>query len=176
MKKPFILAGVLFVALLIVGFTAMSSSSYMDVSKLRGIDEEAKVVVKGEPLNLGMRKMTMAIGDSQFTISFQGSYGVAEHAGGPRFGDEDSYAVFLLKGEDGFTVLALYSARSFIQAYGGAAAVEGTVVVEGMYNPSVVATIYNPFTGASSQYKVVMVDKILEGCHSSYEKPAGRLE
>lgn len=34
MKKPLILAGIMFVALLIVGFAAMSSSSYMDVSKL----------------------------------------------------------------------------------------------------------------------------------------------
>ena len=100
MKKPLILAGVLFVALLVVGFTAMSSSSYMDVSKLQDIKEEAKVIVKGQPLNLGMRKLSMNIGDSQFTVSFQGSYGVAERTGGPKFGDEDSYAVFLLEGEN----------------------------------------------------------------------------
>lgn len=175
MKKPLILAGIMFVALLIVGFAAISSSSYMDVSKLQDVDEEVKVIVKGQPLNLGMGKMSMRIGDSEFIVSFHGSYGVAEHTGGPRFGDEDSYTVFLLKGKSSYVVLALYSAESFVRSYGGAAAVEGTVVVEGIYTPSIVATIYNPFTGASSQYKVIMVDKILEGCHTSYEKPAGSL-
>ena len=175
MKKPLILAGILFAALIVVGFTAMSSSSYMDVSKLQDINEEAKVVVKGQPLNLGMKKVSMMIGNSQFTVSFQGSYGVAEHTGGPVFGNEDSYAVFLLEGEDGYKVLALYGAKSFMRAYGGTAAVEGTVVVDGMYDPSIMATVYDPSTGASSQYGVVIVDKILEGCHSSYEKPAGSL-
>lgn len=172
--KPLILASVLFVALLAVGYAAITSSSYMDVSQLADKTRPIRATVKGSPAYLGINQYTLVIGDSMYRLDTYGSYGVAELVQGSGYGPDSSYAVFILEGDNGFKVVALYSAKEFRRLYGGRPVVSERVVVEGVYKPDILATIITPF-GEKQQYPVFMVEKILEGCHSSYTEPVGRI-
>ncbi|HID40725.1 MAG TPA: hypothetical protein EYP33_01050 [Pyrodictium sp.] len=176
--KSIVLAGMLFAALLAIGFIGIKSSDYKDVSSLKNLGYKAYVTVKGIPVSLSGNYM-LKIGDTVFSLKGFGSYGIAERIGGPLFGNDDSYAVFILEGKDGSTrVVALYSASEFKSLYGGSPSVSSNVVVEGEYEPGLVATIVDPASGSTvgGPYPVLMVSKILEGCHESYQAPAGRLE
>lgn len=174
--KSLMFAGILFAALLAIGFMSIKSSDYRDVSSLKSLGYEAYVTVRGTPVNLASGSYLLRIGDTVYSMKGFGSYGVAERVNGPPFGNDDSYAVFVLEGKDGFRVVALYSANEFKNLYGGSPSVSSRVVVEGRYEPSVHVIIMNTATGEVEEYPLLMVSKILEGCHESYQAPAGRLE
>lgn len=176
--KSIVLAGVLFVALLAIGFIGIRSSDYKDVSSLKNLGYKAYVTVKGTPVSLS-GNYVLKVGDTVFSLRGFGSYAIAERIGGPPLGNDDSYAVFILEGKDGSTrVVALYSASEFKSLYGGSPSVSSRVVVEGEYEPGLRAAIIDPASGSKvgGPYPVLIVSKILEGCHESYQAPAGRLE
>jgi len=183
-RRALVFAAVFFAALLGIGMLSVKSSNYKDVSQLKLYKEPVRGLnVRGttDPFDEGI--YLLRIGDTvyRFQVTMAGQpYAVAERVQGPPLGQDDRYAVFLLKGEDGYTVLALFSARTFQQFYGVSPIMEQTVVVAGMYDPGLRAEIYRldpdgtpvPYRGP---LPVFWVDKILEGCHQSYGAPSGKI-
>ncbi len=159
----------LFAALAIVGIIAVKSSNYMDVGQLKQYQQPVKVIVKGKPLTLGYGEGVMEIGETLFKLVCRGVFCVASRVKGPVFGNDNAYAVFVLEGGNGYSVLALYSKREFTMNYGGSPIFSSKVVVEGVYHPDITASIRVPH--GSGLLHVIMVSKILEGCHKSYKNP-----
>ncbi len=173
--KPLIVSLVLFAALVAVGYSAITSSSYMDVSALKNYRGGERVIVEGRPALLGVQKMYMVVNSTLFELEAHGVYGVADYVKGPRIGDDNSYAVFVLQGRDGSSVVALYSAREFIAKYGSRVEVSERVVVEGVYSPNTRVIIYDATGKPLGEYPAILVSKILEGCHESYQQPVGTI-
>ncbi|KSW11693.1 hypothetical protein CF15_02425 [Pyrodictium occultum] len=168
----------MFALLFAIGLVGIKSSDYRDVSSLKNLEYKAYVTVKGRPVSLSGTYL-LRVGDTLFLVKGYGSYAVASRVSGPRFGSDDSYAVFILEGQDGHTkILALYSATTFKTLYGGSPAVSSRIVVEGTYDPALEAVLLDPSTGSrvAGPYSVLLVSKIFEGCHESYKAPAGRVE
>jgi len=181
-RKALVFAAVFFAALLGIGLLSVKSSNYKDVSQLKLYKEPVRGLnVRGTTVPLQPGVYLLRIGDTvyQFTVRTVQPYAVAKRVQGPPIGGDDEYALFLLRGGDGYTVAALFSAKTFQQFYGTSPIMEQKVVVTGLYNPSQKAVIYRlgpdgpqPVAGP---YPVFWVDKILEGCHQSYEAPSGKI-
>lgn len=146
-----------------VGFASVLSSSYNDVSSLSSVESEIRVTVQGSPVNLGTGTLVLKVGGEEYMLDARGFYAIP-------IGGLDSYVLFILEGEDGFRVAALYPARDFIARYGGSPVVESLVVVDGVYEPSAIAVIEDPETGKTQQLPVLWINAILKGCHSSYQQ------
>lgn len=180
--KALVFALAFFAALLVVGLASVKSSNYKDVGQLKAYMEPVSGInVQGYTVLLQPGVYRLIIGDTvfEFTITQPAPYAVAARAYGPRLGSDDSYAFFLLRSSDGgFTVAALFSAKTFQSLYGATPVMEERVVVSGEYNPTMKAVL-EKMHGTSAvklgEYPVLMVDKILEGCHESYEQPSGRI-
>jgi hypothetical protein len=181
--RALVFAAVFFVALLGIGLLSVSSSNYKDVSQLRFYKEPVKGMdVRGRTVLLQPGVYYLRIGDTvfKFAVPMPQPYAVAQRVQGPPLGSDDKYAVFMLRGKDGYQVVALFSAKTFQQFYGAQPVMEQSVVVEGTYDPGARATLYRD-TGngrlapVSGQLPVFWVSKILEGCHQSYEAPSGRI-
>ncbi|MET1102029.1 MAG: hypothetical protein ABWW69_06115 [Pyrodictiaceae archaeon] len=172
--KPAIILGVvLFAVILTIGYTAISSSRYMDVSSLKSYKNEVHVIVSGKPVVMGIGKFYMKVNNTIFIVDAHGVYGVAKRVKGPLLGSDDSYAVFLLQGKDGSVIAALYSASEFKARYGMKVDVSDKVVVEGIYKPSLRTELYTPSGDMVTSTTTIVVSKILEGCHKSYKQPIG---
>ncbi len=174
---------VFFAALTLVGLVGVKSSNYRDVAQLQAFQETGPVrglAVKGFTVNLKPGEYLLVVGETVFRmrVASEQPYAVAERIAGPRLGGDDSYAFFLLRGSNGFTVASLFSAKTFQSFYGPQPIMESEVVVSGTYNPQLKARLYllTPDGGRVlvGEYPVFMVDKILEGCHSSYGSGVGR--
>lgn len=182
--RALIFAVVFFVTLLGIGLLSVKSSNYKDVSQLRLYQEPVKGVdVRGKTVIFQTGVYYLKIGDTvyKFSVAMPQPYAVAERIQGPSLGSDDKYAVFLLRGKDGYTVVALFSAKTFQQFYGATPIMEQNVVVEGTYNPGQRAVIYKAEPGGSlvpltqEPMPVFWVSKILEGCHQSYNAPSGKI-
>ncbi len=163
--KTILLSLGLFALLAVVGVIAIKSSNYIDVSQLQNYRSPVHVIAEGKPVALGFATLELRIGETVFRAKCHGVYCVATRVEGPPYGSDDSYAVFLLEGKNGYRVLALYSAREFKANYGGRPVVSEKIVVEGVYHPEVVAHL------GGMEARVLVVKKILEGCHKSYRQP-----
>ncbi len=179
-KRLLVFAGLLAVLILALGVSAVTSSGYRSVCQLAELREPQKVVVGGnlEPLHTG--SFVLRVGNAVFGVSDYGfSYAVVSRVSGS-FGvmdTDDSYAVFLIKGKEcGDTILALYSAREFTSKYGTKAVFEEEVVVEGYYNPNIHAEIIDLKSGRLVYSgPVLIVSKILKGCHEAYGQGAANV-
>ncbi len=179
-KRLLVFAGLLAILILALGVSAVTSSGYRSVCQLIELREPQKVVVGGslEPLHTG--SFVLRIGDAIFHVSTYGFvYAVVNRVSG-NFGtmdNDDSYAVFLMKGREcGDIVLALYSAREFTSKYGTKPVFQEEVVVEGYYNPKLHAEIIDMRSGRLVYSgPVVIVSKILKGCHEAYGQGAANV-
>ena len=178
-RSGFILAAVFLAALLGVGAFSLRSSGYQDVAQLASYTEPVQgLAVKGSTVPLEPGVYYLKVGDTVFklTVSKPSLFAKAERVAGPRLGGYDSYAFFMMRGGNGFTVAALLRWDDFAGLYGGENAVmESQVVVKGTYNPGMKAVLVDaggrPVAGPMP---VILVDKILEGCHSSYGSGAAK--
>ncbi len=182
-RKALVFAVVFFAALLGIGLLSVKSSNYKDVSQLKLYKEPVRGLnIRGKTKLFEPGVYLLRIGDTvyKFSVSTPQPYAVAERIQGPPLGNDDKYAVFILEGKDGYSVLALFSAKTFQQFYGTSPIMEQNVVVTGLYNPGQRAEIYilgadgtpRPYGDAMP---VFWVEKILEGCHQSYGAPSGRI-
>ncbi len=181
-KKALLFAAVFFVALLGIGLMSIKSSNYKDVSELKAYREPVKGLnVQGTTVNLPPGTYRLVIGSTVFEFKVgptEAPYAVAKRVQGPPLGSDDEYAVFILRGKDGTEVLALFSAKTFKNLYGATPVMEQRVVVNGEFNPKQHAVLYIDTPNGPrmlGSFPVFWVDKILEGCHQSYEAPSGRI-
>ena len=157
------------VAIALAGAAAVLSSSYSDVGSLSGLSERARVTVEGYTVNMGTGPILLEVNGEEYTLDARGYFAI------PRGGGE-GYVLFLLRGDNGFTVAALHDAREFIARYGGNPVVEATVVVDGVYDPQVKANITFLETGETLEVPVLWINTVLKGCHASYEQPPATTE
>jgi hypothetical protein len=183
-KRLILFAVILFAVMLGVGIGAVQSSGYRDVCILSSIKRPDTLVVAGSLATLPTRNIAVIVysgggekalylatplSSYSFAVVKQAEGGVRELVG------DNEYAVFVLRGSScNSTAIAFYSAREFTLAYGKNPVWEQEVVVEAKYYPGLRAVIYD----ASShrvlyEGPVLVVQKILKGCHESYkETPA----
>jgi hypothetical protein len=147
-----------------IGYMAVSAGGYESVDELRELESPTRVVVEGVPVDMGSAVFTLRLGGEVYMVEARGAYGVAR----PLSGGGEAYALFILAGESGFKVAALYPAEEFASRYGGSPAVGGVVVVEGVYDPAAIAVVEMPGAGVESM-PVLWVESILKGCHTAYE-------
>ena len=150
-----------------IGYMSMEQSNYKPLSDILSLDHKAKVTVEANTTSLGRGNMTLIVGDKVYTVSAHGSYGVA------RDGEGNVYAVFLLE-DDGKTALALYPVGDELLAYQTGSGLQTSVVVSGVYDPSVRAVLVGP-DGRSMEFPLIQVDAILKGCHTSYEQSSATI-
>lgn len=180
-RKTLVFALVFFAALLGIGLMSVKSSNYKDVSQLKSYGEIVRGVnVKGSTYLFQPGVYRLVVKDTVFEFAVQSPspYAVARRIYGPALGSDDEYAVFMLKGSDGFKVLALFSARTFRNLYGGNPVMESSVVVNGVYDPRMKARLlllHGSQWVTLGEYPVMKVEKILEGCHESYKQPSGKI-
>ena len=161
----------LFVALMAgVGYAAIYSSNYEDVSKLRGVDAKIRAIVRGDTVDMGRGSLVLEINGKEDRLEARGLYGLAYAPGSPK-----PSAVFLLKGKDGYEVLAIYAKDDFVEKYGTNPVVDPEVVVDGVFDPSSRAVIKTPGGEVLGEYDVVFIDRILKGCHRAYSEEPGKL-
>ncbi|AEM39701.1 hypothetical protein Pyrfu_1848 [Pyrolobus fumarii 1A] len=177
--RALVLALGLFLVMLGIGIAAVTSSGYRSVCSLAELDKPEKVVVSGKVAQLQTARVAVKIGDAVFlgTSSFSPTYTVVERVQGSfgRLDTDDRYAVFVLydDGCQGSPVVAVYSASTFESRYGAHAVFSEEVVVEGYYQPTLHAVIYDPMTGhIYYEGPVVIVTQILKGCHEAYGQGA----
>ncbi|MCE4611756.1 MAG: hypothetical protein F7B17_07300 [Desulfurococcales archaeon] len=152
----------------LIGVAALAASRYNDVSSLAGLEAATRVTVSGEIVNLGSGDMIMYYDGEVFEVDARGYYAIARNPESGR-----SYVVFLLRGNDGFTIAALYPAEAFIARYGSNPIFEQTVVVDGIFKPSVKIVLGEPGSGGFEklyEVPVLEVNAILKGCHASYSQ------
>ncbi len=160
---------VLAAAIGLVGFVSVAASQYNDVGSLSSLAGPARVTVSGDVLDLGRESLVMVYDGRTFLVDARGPYAIAED---PETGE--AYALFLLRGDNGFTVAALYPAEEFVARYGSNPVVEAVIVVDGVYNPDSRVEIGRLGPGgfeALYEAPVLEVTAILKGCHSSYQQP-----
>jgi hypothetical protein len=168
-RAPLVVA--LFVALMAgIGYAAIYSSNYDDVSKLRGLDARIRAIVRGDTVDMGVGRLVLEVDGRTFTLEARGLYGLAYSPGSDR-----PAAVFILKGRDGFEVLAIYTKDDFVEKYGTNPVVDPEVVVDGVYDPAARAVVRTPGGEVVGEYNVVFIDRILKGCHRAYSEEPGRL-
>lgn len=146
-----------------VGLASVLSSNYNDVSSLSSVNSEIRVTVQGSPTNLGTGTLILNVGDEEYMLDARGVYAIP-------LGELEGYVLFVLEGEDGFRVAALYPAKDFVARYGGSPIVESLVVVDGIYDPNTMVIIEDPEAGKIQQLPVLWINIILKGCHSSYQQ------
>jgi len=181
--RALVFAAVFFAALAAVGLLGVKSSNYRDVGQLASFREGGPIrglAVKGTTELIEPGVYIIKVGGTVFKASVRTGqpYAVIERVQGPRIGGDDEYAFFILRGSNGFRVAALFSAKTFQSFYGPQPIMESKVVVSGTYNPSMVAEVYRVGPDGAprlvGKYPVFLVDKILEGCHSSYGSGVGK--
>lgn len=151
------------------GAAAVLSSSYDDVGSLAGLSDRLRVTVEGYTVDMGTGTVVLEVNGESYTLDARGFFAIP-------VGGSDGYVLFLLRGDNGFTVAALHDAREFIARYGGNPVVEATVVVDGVYDPSVRARITLVETGETVEVPVLWINTVLKGCHASYEQPPATTE
>lgn len=151
------------------GVAAVISSSYNDVGSLAALNERTRVTVEGSTVNLGSGTLILEVNGKSYTLDARGFFAIP-------FGGTEGYVLFLLRGESGFTVAAVYDAREFVSRYGGNPVVEATVVVDGIYDPETKARITFLDTGETVEVPILWINTILKGCHASYEQPPATTE
>ncbi len=168
MNKSILVALSLLIAMAAIGYASISASKYNDVSSLAGQSSPVRVTVSGSVVDMGTGGLVMVYNGGVYRVESRGVYAIAEN---PETGE--SYALFLLKGDNGFMVAALYPARDFVTKYGGSPVVEAQIVVDGVYRPDKTVSIgIMGSQGFTPLYEVPVleVDAILKGCHSSYQQ------
>ena len=153
-----------------VGYAAIYSSNYEDVSKLRGLDARVRMIVRGDTVDMGVGSLVLEVGGVAYRLEARGLYGLAYAPGSSK-----PNAVFLLKGRDGYEVLAIYARDDFVEKYGINPVVDPEVVVDGVFDPASKAVIKTPSGEVIGEYDVVFIDRILKGCHRAYSEEPGRL-
>lgn len=164
--KAAIIAAILVVAFLGIGYMSLSSSSYKKVSELAGLDRKSKVTVEGTIVPIGKGEYTLYIDGKTYTVDAMGSYGVARDAEG------NVYAVFIL-GDQKFQVLAFYDVGDNYVAFQTGSALKSSVVVSATYDPNDKATLVTP--SGTIQLPLLKVDSILKGCHESYKQESATI-
>ncbi|MCE4610898.1 MAG: hypothetical protein F7B17_02880 [Desulfurococcales archaeon] len=157
---------VLAASIVILGYVSIRESSYNDVGSLKELSAPTRVTVTGDLVDLGDGILLMNYKGGTYTLEARGVYAIAQ-------GPEGEYAVFLLKGGNGFMVVALYPASEFVSKYGGSPLFEEKVIVQGIYMPGETVVIGLPSPdGVKPLYEapLLKVDAILKGCHSSYQQ------
>ena len=149
-----------------VGAYSLASSQYSDVGSLASLEAPLRVTVSGSPVDLGAGEYYMMVGGEAYLVSARGYYAIARPLGG---GASEGYALFILRGENGFTVVALYPLEEFVAKYGTAPIVEDELVVRGVYRPE--ARVAIDLGGGPIELPVLEVEGILKGCHASYSQP-----
>ncbi|MEB3773589.1 MAG: hypothetical protein GSR86_01515 [Desulfurococcales archaeon] len=170
MSRNLVLVAILALAIAGIGYASINASKYNEVSSLSGIEVPTRVTVRGEVVNLGFSKLVMVYNGIVYDMDARGVYAVAESRT-----TQDSYAVFLLKGKNGFTVAAVYPSAEFISRYGGSPVIESSIVVDGIYKPGDRLKIVMP-TGEQVELPVLEINSILKGCHSSYGQEQARIK
>ena len=163
-KTSLLFSLVLLAAIVLVGYASISASKYNEVSSLASVTRDTRVTVQGDNYPLGMGSYAMVYNGDIYQVEARGAYAIARN---PETGE--AYALFILRGKDGFTVAALYPASDFVSKYGGSPVVESSIVVDGIYRPGSKVVLYQggmPLLEAS----VLEVQTILKGCHASYEQ------
>lgn len=164
-RRDVIVAGVLFVVVIItIGYMSISQSSYKSVADLAGVEKRVKVTVEGVVEPVLNENYTLLLDGEEYLVEGHGSYGVARDNSGK------IYAVFILSGGN-VAVLALYDVGENIEAYQLGSGLSSKVVVSGVYDPTINATLIGP--GGRVELPYLKVTAILKGCHSSYQKGVG---
>ncbi len=174
--RAIVAAVALFAVMLGVGLAAVTSSGYRSVCSLSNLHTREKVIVGGKIVPIGTQGVVVHIGNAVFKstgVSYSPTYAVVKRVRGS-FGsldNDDSYALFVIGDPDckGNVVVALYSAKTFTARYGMHAVMEENVVVEGYYDPNLTAVIVTP-DGHEIEGHVLVVTKILKGCHEAYSQ------
>ena len=166
LKKSIMVSLAFTAAILLLGYSALTSSSYIDVSQLPGLKERALVTVRGYPGFIGYGNYTLEIGEKRYSLEARGSYGIA------RAGTGESYVVFVLESR-GYRVMAV-APLAVAGASPQGSPSSGEVVVSGVYDPGLKARILRGHT-ILAEYGVLSADKVLKGCHSSYSSGAARI-
>ncbi len=160
MNKGVIAVVLLTLVIGVVGYMSITASQYNEVSMLASLDSPTRVTVRGEVVNLGTEDGFLVYKGERYILKPKGMYAVAEAEG------SDSLVVFLLKGQDGFLVAAVYPASDFISRYGGSPIIDPEIVVDGVYKPGERVSIKLP--GIVVDTPIIEIYSILKGCHSSY--------
>lgn len=164
-RRSLTAAALLATLILALGYSALSSSSYMDVSQLSKLESRFQATVKGYLEPLGYGGYTLVIGNESYLLEARGSYGIASGPMG------EALAVFILA-SGGHEVLVV-APLDFLGSAPPGAASGGEVVVSGVYDPSLRAVLLRGFE--AREYPLFMADRVLKGCHSSYASGAGRI-
>jgi len=157
------IAGVFLLVLSVIGYMSISQSNYQDLAGMLSLEKKTKVTVEAEVQPIGTGEMLLHLNGITMTLTGYGSYAVATDPSGK------VYAVFLLT-DGSNTVLALYEAGEEYLAGQMGSGLMSSVVVTGVYDPSVRAVLETPYGGY--EYPVLYVDAILKGCHSGYTEQA----
>jgi hypothetical protein len=152
-----------------LGALALSASRYSDVGYLAELQSDSRVTVSGEVVPLGSGVYKLAVGGREYVLEGRGPFGIAR----PLDGGED-YVVFVLRGSNGYAVVALYPADEFVSKYGLNPIVDSVIVVDGVFRAGLEASI-SPAPGDVSEVGVLEVVSILKGCHSAYQQPQANL-
>ena len=170
MNKSIILVAILAIAIAGIGYASINASKYNEVGSLSKLDAPSRVTVKGNVVNLGYNRFMIVYKGQVFEAQAKGVYAVAYSRNG-----ESSYAIFILKGDNGFTVAAIYPSAEFISRYGGSPIIESSIVVDGVYNPGDKIKIILP-PGNTETLPVLEINGILKGCHASYGQEQAKIK
>lgn len=180
-KRLIIFAVILFAVMLGVGISAVQSSGYRDVCSVYSLKAPAELVLSGNisyyPPAPGYIVEIDGPGGSALLVSTPQSssaYLVARVVKNSleELSGDSRYAVFVLRGSCGRVAVALYSASEFIQKYGGNPVVSDVVVIDAVYRPGLTAKIFTRDGRLVYTGPVLLVNKILKGCHESYQETA----
>ncbi|MCE4602705.1 MAG: hypothetical protein F7C08_00355 [Desulfurococcales archaeon] len=161
MNRPILLAIIMAAIIAGIGYASISASKYNEVGSLSGIDAPTRVTVRGNVVSLGTGSGVILYNGEAYRLDARGPYGIAEAINGG-----DSIVVFLLEGDNGFRVAAVYQASEFLARYGGSPIIDPSIVIDGVYMPSTTMTI--TIGGDSVEVPVIDIYTILKGCHASY--------
>ncbi len=166
-----LLMGIAMIALIVgVGYASINASKYNEVGSLLEMDHPTRVTVKGDVVDLGYGDYVMIYNGKKFSVSARGVYGVAKDKA-----TGESYALFILRGSNGYMVAALYPAGEFVARYGGSPIIDPSIVVDGVYKPDVEIQLVKPGSPPVS-LNIIEVNAILKGCHASYGEEQATLK
>ncbi len=160
MNRPILLAVIMAVLIAGIGYASINASKYNEVGSLASVDSPTRVTVRGNVVSLGIGSGVIVYNGEEYRLDARGPYGIA------KAGNGDSIVIFLLEGDNGFRVAAVYPASEFLSRYGGSPIIDPTIVVDGVYKPG--ETISITLEGETVQVPVIEIYTILKGCHSSY--------
>ncbi|BAA78961.2 hypothetical protein APE_0052.1 [Aeropyrum pernix K1] len=170
MLRTIAIAAVLALVFIAIGAYAIYTSEYSDVSTLQSVTRASRVTVQAGVAYLGYGTATVIYGGKTYTLEARGAYGILM----PTDGSGSSYAFFVMEGEKGYKVAALYELDSFTARYGGSPVFEDTVVVDGVYRPGEELVLLTP--AGEESLPVVTVNAILKGCHAAYDSEKAVVE